>query len=179
MPDIFVPALANQLLSCLCTQLSSRPNPPVNCCLRIPSQVPHDADLTTDLCCDGLAFVYAGDSWPTAQAPELDVTGQANDNCGITSWMVEFHAGVVRCVPVGGDNGSMPTCQEWTDAATQGFHDASALRAAACCFRTAAGALPGMDGMSVVIGRQSATDPLGGCVERNIIITIQIPSCDC
>lgn len=179
MPDILVPPLADQLLSCLCTQLSSRPNPPANCCLRVGSQVNHDADLFVDLCCEGLAYVSVGDSWPTSQAPDLDVTNQAQDNCRIPSWAVEFRAGVVRCIPVGGENGEMPTCQEWTDAAIQGFYDASALRAAACCFKAAANALPAMDGMSVVIGRQSTVDPLGGCIERNITVTVQIPNCDC
>jgi hypothetical protein len=34
-------------------------------------------------------------------------------------------------------------------------------------------------GMSIVIGRQLQNNPQGGCVERNMTLTIQFPNCDC
>jgi len=35
------------------------------------------------------------------------------------------------------------------------------------------------EGMSIVIERQTQGSPNGGCVERSLTITVQMPNCDC
>jgi hypothetical protein len=115
----------------------------------------------------------------TDNFPQEDVNRQAEENCPIASWGVELRAGIVRCVPVGGENGEMPTCTEWTAAAIQDFYDAQTLRNTACCFIAAVRANEALLGMSAIIGRITVSGPLGGCIERSIGFTVQIPNCDC
>jgi hypothetical protein len=174
-----VPDIANALLSCLCGAVNQAPDPPEQCCLRIGTQVTHDADLITDLCCTGLAYVRLGNLFPTTAFPNPDTTRQAITNCGIVSWGVELVAGIIRCAPVGDENGNMPTCEDWTAAAVQNFYDAQSLRRMVCCFVTSVRTISLMEGMSVIVGTQTQGDPLGGCVERSVNLTVQIPNCDC
>lgn len=174
-----VAPLAQALLTCLCEQAALGPNPPQNCCFRVGNEVAHDADQFTDLCCEGLAYVRLGDVFPsTDNFPDLDVNRQAQENCGIASWGVELTAGLLRCVPMPED-GTMPSCTDWNAAATQNFADSATLRATACCFVASVRANPLLLGMSAIIGRQSQSSSLGGCIERSIGLTVQIPNCDC
>ncbi len=174
-----VAPIAQALLACLCAQAALNPSPPQNCCYRVGTEVAHDADQFTDLCCQGLAYVRLGDVFPsTDNFPELDVNRQAQENCGIASWGVELTAGLLRCIPMPED-GSMPTCADWNEAAAQNFADSATLRATACCFVASVRANPLLLGMSAIIGRQTQTSPLGGCIERSISLTVQVPNCDC
>ncbi len=163
------------LLSCLCEAASGRANPPMHCCLRIGQEVVHDADLFTDLCCEGLAYVSLGDIFPVvASFPEESIVTQANQVCSFPSWAVSMRMGIIRCSPVGTDT-AMPTCEDWTAAALQGMVDAQSLASAACCFKQAWLVLE--PGLSVVISRNSTSSPQGGCVERFITIQVQTTVC--
>jgi hypothetical protein len=182
--DIQVNAILDMALLCLNTAATSNPNPPETFCRRLDLQVAHDMDLYDDLCCRGLGYVSFGDIFPSWESfPEPAVVNQANrGSCGIPSWGVNIRLGMIRCLPVGTET-EMPTCEEWTAASIQQTHDAQALRAATCCLRewvTGNSETPGMFwGMSVVIGNQSQIQLQGGCVERNVEMTFQIPNCDC
>lgn len=180
MADTLMEAIALYLKNCLCTATEAQDNPPANCCYRLAGDVAFDASITQDLCCEGLAYVSFGDNWPSADSfPETDIIRQARSQCAPPSWGVSFKIGIIRCSPVGTDV-SMPTCEDWTAAAMQAMADAKSLRTAACCFRDGYTTIdPQLDGMSVVIGRQTANTPQGGCVERSMTIDVQVPSvCD-
>jgi hypothetical protein len=180
-PDPVV-VLAQVALSCLSDAVTGVPNPPANICFRIGSEIAHDVDLTNDLCCQGLAYVSLGDTFPSSDSfPEQDIVRQANTVCSPPSWAQEFRLGIIRCVPVVIDDlGSMPTCDDWNTAALQNMWDSVALRRAACCIRSFIASDDGFFmGMSVVIGRQSQGTPLGGCVERSLAMSLQFPNCDC
>lgn len=184
MADTQVLAVLDWAQLCLTTALTGNPNPPENFCKRLDLQVAHDADLYTDLCCEGLAYVSFGDITPSWESfPEPAVVNQAQrGSCGVPAWSVNVRMGVVRCLPVGTDT-TMPTCADWEATTIQQAHDAQALRAAACCLQQAitnSEDTPGpFWGMSAVIGTQGQIQLQGGCVERNVEITVQIPNCDC
>lgn len=183
MSDYQVNTLLDVAQLCLTTALTGNPNPPNEIGRRLDLQVAWDADLYDDLCCEGLAYVSFGDIVPSWTGfPEPAVANQVNHgDCSIPSWAVSLRMGVVRCVPVGSDT-SRPTNAEWIAASIQQAHDAQALRAATCCFRqwVIDNDAPGpFWGMSVLIGNQGQLQLQGGCVERNAIITVQIPNCDC
>jgi hypothetical protein len=175
-----VQPIADLLLSCLCTEVQRADNPPANCCFRVGTEITQDVDLFHDLCCEGLGYVALGDIYPSVNSfPDQDIIRQANSRCGIVSWAVNFKVGIIRCSPVGGPNGEMPSCVDWTSAAQQNFVDAQVLRSVACCFLAALPNLPSMNGMSVVVNRQIQSNPQGGCIERYMTFDVQIPNCDC
>lgn len=185
MPDIQVNTLLDMAMLCLTAAVTGNPNPPANMCRRLDLQVAHDADLYDDLCCEGLGYVSFGDIAPSwgDDFPGPAVAQQlARDSCGIPSWAVEIRMGLVRCIS-SGTSTTMPSCATWTAESRQQADDAQALRAASCCLRNlivADADMPGpFWGMSAVIGLQSQTQIQGGCVERNVTITVQMPNCDC
>jgi len=174
--------LAVAALSCLSQAVTGLPGAPANICFRVGLDVAHDLDMVNDLCCEGLAYVALGDTYPSSTSfPEQDIVRQANAVCPPVSWGQTFKFGIVRCVPVVMDDlGTMPSCADWNAAALQNWYDSIALRRAACCFRAFFTNNIGLfEGMSVVIERQTQGSPNGGCVERSLTITAQMPNCDC
>lgn len=181
MADTQIISLAQAFLDCLCPAVSGNPNPPQYCCFRVGTEIPHDMGFTIDECCQGVAYVSMGDVWPSAASfPENDVVRQSNAVCAPPAWGVQFKAGIIRCLPTSDRLGNPISCAEWTAGFVQQAHDSQALRRAACCFRSWVRNNTGeFLGMSVVIGRQSATNPLGGCIERFVTVDVQMMNCDC
>lgn len=174
--------LAERLLNCLSVAVSGVPGVPGSICYRVGTEIAHDIDLINDLCCEGLAYVALGDTYPSTDSfPEQDQVRQANTACAPAAWAQQFRIGIIRCVPVVSDDlGGMPTCADWTTAATQNMWDSVALRRAACCIRNSIVDDTGFFlGMSVIIDRQVQGSPLGGCIERYMNAIIQFPNCDC
>jgi hypothetical protein len=179
-PDMFVSVLMDELLSCLCENAAAQPGAPQHCCFRVGTEVAHDAGILQDLCCEGIAYVSLGDTYPSSTSfPEQDIVRQADAKCAPPTWAQVFQVGIIRCVPVGNEF-LPPNCDEWNAASRQNVIDAQTLRRVACCMRnfivTNAGVF---DGMSLVIDRQTQGTPLGGCVERSMRLTAQFPNCDC
>lgn len=179
--------LAQLALNCVNAAVNTVPNPPQQICYRVSTQIPFDMDKYGDMCCEGLGYVALAGTWPSADSfPEQDIARQASARCAPPAWAQEFRMGIVRCVPVvasgpAGEEGGMPTCTDWTVAATQNMWDSVALRRAVCCFRTTVlNDVTGFfEGMSVVIDRQVQGPPLGGCIERYVNVQVQFPNCDC
>jgi hypothetical protein len=172
--------LTQLLLSCLCNSVAVRPNPPAHCCFRVGNEVAHDADLTTDLCCEGLAYVSIGEIHPVVASFRTSSTAaQANllHACGFPSWGVSTRMGIVRCIPVG-DAVTMPSCTDWNTAFAQHLSDAQALAEAVCCFKQTWFDI--QLGMSVLVEANATTNPSGGCIERYVTMQIQTGACaDC
>lgn len=170
--------MSQAALDCLTMAATGNPGAPGLFCMRVGLEVIHDIDMVEDLCCTGLGYVTLGDTWISSNSfPEQDIVRQANAVCPPPAWGQTIKMGLVRCIPVMGENGSMPTCEEYTAAHIQNVYDSISLRRAACCLRT--WVQTNFLGMSVVIQRQTQGAPLGGCVERSVTIDIQFPNCDC
>lgn len=178
-PDRFVSVLMNQLLACLCEQAALQENPPQHCCFRVGTEIAHDAGILEDLCCEGLAYVALGDTYPSSDSfPEQDIVRQASAHCAPPTWAQQFKVGIIRCVPTG-DQFLPPSCTDWNTASRQNVIDAQTLRRVACCMREFVVNNSGdFFGMSFVIERQSQGNPQGGCVERSMTLTAQFPT-DC
>lgn len=174
-----VAQLASALFDCMNQVNPTNPSPVARVEFRVGTEVAHDMDQVNDLCCEGLGYVMLGDSWLSSNSfPEEDINRQATARCMPPSWGIQLKYGLVRCVPTGGADGSMPTAVQWNDAAYQNFYDAEMLRNVACCFRSWFTSQVGFfDGMSIVIGRQIQANPNGGCVERYQTISVQFPNC--
>lgn len=175
----FIGTLAVKLLQCLCEAAAANPGPPANCCFRVGFDVAQDMGALEDLCCEGLGYVALGDMYASSGSfPEQDSVRQAYaPGCPPPSWAVTFKIGLMRCTPTG-DQNFPPNCDEWNLAALQNIYDTNTLTTASCCFRdyvTSGSEL--FDGMSIVLDRQSQGSPSGGCIERSMVITVQIPNC--
>lgn len=178
--DPFVPLMAQTLLSCLSTAVSGSPGTPEHIAYRVGVEIAHDIGAEVDYCCEGIAYVALGDSWPSSQSfPEQDIVRQANSTCSPPGWGIQFRMGIIRCAPTG-DINFPPTDAEWNAAFIQNMWDARSLRAAQCCFRNWFVNLEdAMLGMSIVMERQIQSTPSGGCVERYCTIAAQFPNCEC
>lgn len=171
-----------ELLLCLCEKADLAPNPPQHCSFRVGTQAPHDLGIDGDFCCEGLAYVTLGSLFPSSESfPERDIVRQADTGgCSPPTWGVELTASLVRCVPTGAGDGMMISNREWEIAALQNIYDTRTLQRTACCFRdyvTKQSSL--LIGMSVIIGDITQGTPQGGCIERSVGLTVQIPNCDC
>jgi len=178
--DLIVGPLMNTIRSCLCEQAARAPNPPAICCFRVGVEIPHDAGINEDQCCEGIGYVALGDTYPSAVSfPEQDIIRQADAKCTFPTWAQVFKLGLIRCVPVGTIYNPIG-CDEWNAAAVQNVYDSATLRRVACCIRDYMRQVGGqLLGMSTVVERQIQSTPQGGCVERSMTVTIQIPNCDC
>lgn len=174
--------VAAQALACLQATYPVSGYMPGEFCMRVGTTVTYDLDLFRDLCCDGLGYVLlGGTSANSTSFPEQDSVRQANSVCAPASWAQSMTVGILRCIPVVvDDEGSMPSCNDWTLAHYQNIADIIALRRTACCLRAWYMNQTGLlDGMSIVMGPQTQGSPQGGCVERSMTIEFQIPNCDC
>lgn len=155
--------LGDALLACLRQKLEANPNPPARFCLRVGQDVRQDVSQYEDECCDGLAYVKVNQIYPSVDFPEPYESGI---DCGTGSWAVDLEMGVFRCAPVGDEN-TIPTCEQWTEATTQVSYDSAAMRAAVACFR---GTLePGQD---AVVRPWLPLPSEGGCTGGTQIVTV-------
>jgi hypothetical protein len=116
---------AQALLACLETALNARANPPARVMLRAGEVVTPLLGTSEDECCDGLAWVrIAG----VARRTDFD----AIQPCVGTGRRLTLEMGVVRCAPTS-DSATVPTEEQWTNAALQLDSDHDAMEAALCC----------------------------------------------
>lgn len=172
MADTLIYPVAQQLLECFCDALAVEyPEPdvgrPANCCIRVGESVSADADLYTDLCCEGLAWVRPVEIFAAAADFPAPDTSAVVTGCGMPAWGLVLELGVLRCAPTG-DITEIPTCEDWTALAEYVMRDAKAMRAAICCL------IPQFDASSVAIGQWQPLPTTGGCAGGSMNITVQI-----
>lgn len=175
----FIGPLMVESLSCLSNAVDLFPNAPGIRCFRAGTEVIHDAGVDIDQCCEGIAYVMLGELYPSSESfPEHDIIRQANSTCAPPTWGLQIRIGIIRCIPVGGLDPL--NCDEWGAIAVQNVYDARSLAKASCCIRDYVVSNTGIFlGMSAVIDRQTQQNPLGGCIERYVGLSLQIPNCEC
>lgn len=182
MTDSFdlVSDLSAALLACLCTAVSGMPadDRPQHCCYRVGTEPVHDVELDQiaprDLCCEGLAYVLLGDNYPSSESfPDNDIVRQVQGNCAWPAWGVAFRMGIVGCMPQAFD------CAPNNAAFATNLYRMRALNQAVCCFRSFVTNSTTFMGMNLVIQRQVQGSTSGGCTERYVNLTAQIPNLDC
>lgn len=173
---------ASFVKACLCSAVALLESPPTHCRFQVGTEGFAGIDLVADECCEGVAYVAMGDMYPSwDNFPDAEIVRQADDRCSLKAWAVDFKLGIIRCGPLGTDYSS-PSDTEWNTKALLNIADAQALRRATCCIRSGISSITGyepqFDGMSVVIGRQTTPTPQGGCMERNVMVTVQFMACE-
>lgn len=180
--DQFIGPIMAQALMCLCAAADAQPNPPQHCSFRIGSDILEDIGANGDFCCEGLAYVAMGDIFPTSEGfPQPDVNFQASAKCAPLSWGVNLKLALQRCVPTGpGEGQYVIPDRDWEAAALQNVYDVKTLLQAACCTRNWVIGESGLFvGMSSVVSTLTQGTSQGGCIERSINVSVQMPNCFC
>ena len=146
--DTIVWSKLNELLDCVEGELTAAT------CISV---VVPGAQVVVDYCnpCDGdrcgMAWVRLQSVFPSTSFPIQDAS--ATSCIPVMAYTVEI--GVVRCCPVGDEEGNPPTKAEWEAATQQQLDDMTSIqRAVQCCFGN----------RKVVFGAYQPIGPEGGCV---------------
>jgi hypothetical protein len=176
----YVLTLSEQLLNCLCTAVSGMPadDRPRHCCYRVGTEPVHDVELDQmhprDLCCEGLAYVLLRDVYPSSESfPDNDIVRQIQGGCAWPAWAIGFRIGILGCLPPSFD------CAPNNAAYLTNLRRMEAINAAVCCFRDYIRVSDTFAGFNLVIERQVQGSTSGGCTERYVNLTAQIPNLDC
>lgn len=153
--------LAEQLLECLCEQLTLTSAGPVcRCCITTGRPVVDCCDCTVG---EGQAWVRVVRVYPSGN--RFPVQAVDVQRCPVTGLAVELEIGAVRCSRMLTDDGSPPTCEQQLADAEHVLDDAAAMRRAlSCCFT---------GDKILVINQWQSYGPEGGCVGGHMTVTVQ------
>jgi hypothetical protein len=172
MNDPVVMPILIRAMGCLQVEALKVTNPPANFHVRPGGSFAAFADQYRDECCEGVAWVrpalqYETDDFPAArgEASRIDPAYLA----------VQVELGILRCLVTQGPEGegTVPTAQQWLDAAQNSMDDMAALRRAVCCIRDAYGT------DAVIVGQYEPLDNEGNCAGNRVVVTIRAALCDC
>lgn len=162
--------LAQELLACLQTQLVASPYPilPEHIMLRAGSEVTPLLGTNDDECCRGLGWVRIASISGVRQLGELD-----NTLCFSQERTLTLELGVARCAP-SSDTASVPTEDQWTEAALKLDEDQGDMEAAICC---AFGDIEGSFAEEVAVGQYEPFGVDGNCIGGRMTVAIRITNC--
>jgi hypothetical protein len=173
--DPMVAPLMYELLACLEEEIDKVENPPLYRGLRPGQQVDHLISMTSDECCQGLAWVRCAGFVPSSGTfPAQDEDPFPLKNGGTRAWAITLEMGVVRCSPTPDEN-SIPSNATWNAVVDAINDDAAAMRRAICCF---VAGNPARAASTLPLEWQPI-DVEGGCVGGTLQIVVRGPACDC
>jgi hypothetical protein len=163
--------VAQQLLTCLTTQLATTTSPPKYVQLRVGQETGPLIGENVDECCAGLAWVRIANIYPSWDSfPAEDNTWLP---CGPLAYAVVLEMGVAFCMPWSDsgdtfDNMDPPSTADWaTAAATQMVHQTLMRRAAKCCW---------LPTQRRAVGEWSPLPVEGGCTGGKMLVTVSVPA---
>lgn len=163
--------IAQELLSCLETALLAGPNPPpVNrVMLRAGSEVTPLLSTVDDECCSGLGWVRIARISGVRNVGELD-----NVACFAQERTLELELGVARCAPTASSASTIPSEDQWTQAALQLDADQGAMESAVCCAFA-----DGDDAMveEVSVGEYLPFGVDGNCIGGTMTVSVRMTAC--
>jgi len=162
--------LAQQLLACLQTELGASPYPiPAQyVMLRAGGEVTPLLGTRDDECCRGLGWVRVQSVSGVRTLGELD-----NVACFSQERRLILELGVARCAP-SSDISSVPTEEQWTEAALRQDEDQGDMEAAICC---AFGDLEGIAAEEVAVGEYQPFGVDGNCMGGTMTVNILMTAC--
>ena len=156
-----LPWIANLMLKmreCLCNEVA----PTCWCGLYPGDQVPMEFCGECDSGKCGMAYVRLASAYPSSEFPFPDSDAQC-----VAPLAYQVAVGVMRCVPVANDDGSLPDPGDILTSTLAHLDDQQAVaRAVRCCVTTNA------HGMAHVMGEWQPIGPQGGCVGGEVMVTV-------
>ncbi len=170
-PDPIGTPVAQQLLTCLTTQLAQLPRPPKYTQLRVGAETGPLIGENVDECCAGLAWVRIASIYPSWDSfPSPDNTWLP---CGPLAYAVVLEMGVAFCMPWSDSDDSFenrdpPNTTDWSNAfTTQMQHQTLMRRAAACCWHPT---------QRRAVGEWNPLSVEGGCTGGTLRVTVSVPA---
>lgn len=162
--------LAQELLACLQTRLLASPYPILaeHVMLRAGAQVTPLLGTNDDECCRGLGWVRIA-----SITGVRDLGERENVTCFQQERTLTLEMGVVRCAPTS-DTSSVPTEDQWTDAALKLDSDQGDMEAAICC---AFGDIEGSPAEEVSVGEYQPLGVDGNCIGGTMTVLIRMTAC--
>lgn len=123
----------------------------------------------------GQLTVHVARMWPTTQFPEEDREVRGTRGCmPPPTTAVELVVTLLRCAPVGTEDGCPPTCEELEEVARTVHTDMAVVYSALmCCLPQTAG----RRGRRFVMGQSRTVGPQGGCVGVEQRVIVALPGC--
>lgn len=129
LDDVAVYPILADLAYCLCQEYIAADETLCYCGVEPATGVPINVGECEGGAC-GAATVRLVRVYPSSRFPDADINGTCT-----TLLVAEVVVTVLRCVPVGHDDGSNPSALEYTHWAQQQYADMAAMRRAiSCCF---------------------------------------------
>ena len=162
--------IAQDLLACLQARLAASPYPILaeHVMLRAGEQVTPLIGTTDDECCRGLGWVRIASITGVRQLDDLN-----NVTCFSQERTLTLELGVARCAP-SLDTATVPTEEQWTDAALKLDSDQGDMEAAICC---AFGDLEGTAAEEVAVGEYRPFGVDGNCIGGTMQVLIRMTAC--
>lgn len=123
----------------------------------------------------GQLTVNVARMWPTTSFPEEDRRLLGTPGCQLPSTTaLELIVTLLRCSPVGDEDGCPPSCEELEEGARIVHTDMAVVQSALmCCLPLTAG----RRGRRFVMGPSRTVGPQGGCVGVEQRVTVALPGC--
>lgn len=163
--------IAQELLACLETALLAAPNPPPasRIMLRAGDRVTPLLSTVDDECCSGLGWVRIARMSGVRQLDELQ-----NVSCFQRERTLELEIGVARCAPTAPSASTIPTEDQWEEAALQLDADQGAMEDAICC---AFDDLEGSAAEEVSVGEYVPFGVDGNCIGGTMTVFVRMSAC--
>lgn len=158
--------LAEQIRTCLCTNLAASMAGPTCRCYVYPSPQPPADVCSKSSLGNGQATVSIVRTFPSVEFPTPDDSGRCDAYLA-----VEVSITVYRCAPTVSDSGVLPPVSDYEEATEILLSDAEAMKCAIVC------CLP--NGYQFIVSEWEMLVPSGGCMGGTItgIIGIDNQSC--
>lgn len=163
--------IAQELLACLEARLTVSPYPilPEHIMLRAGAEVTPLLGTADDECCRGLGWVRVQGVTGVKQLGDSD-----NVACFAQERTLTFELGVARCAP-SSDISSVPTEDQWTDAALRQDSDMGDMEAAICCAFRVEPENPLVEEVSV--GGYAPFGVDGNCIGGTMLVNVRMSAC--
>lgn len=123
----------------------------------------------------GQLTVHLARIWPSSQFPDENRSVRGTPGCPqVSTTAAELVITLLRCSPVGSEDGCPPTCEELEAVARTVHVDTAVVHTALlCCLPHTAG----RRGRRFVLGQSRTVGPQGGCVGIEQRVTVALPGC--
>lgn len=165
MPTSALDEVIKALHSCLCAQIEADGHGVCACIIAVGEAVLADYASSDECGVCGMGWVRLTESYPSVQ---LGAANQQPGNCEVMLG-ADFEIGIMRCSPVGDEEGNPPDPSEWAALSEFVAADIDTMRRAILCCNNS------LDNTDIMLGQYTPVGPQGGLVGGVWTLAVQVP----